>query len=81
LRSRSVLRTARIGDAIVLAETSILCDVIKAAGLPTLICEVVNTKGFGHPNSYSFAISDALVRSLRWDAATHVHVLQSWPER
>jgi len=81
IAQRGSLRTARIADVIVLSGTSILCDVIQAGGLPTLICEVANGKGVVHPNSYSFAISDALVSSLRWDAAKHVHVLQSWPER
>jgi hypothetical protein len=77
----SAFRAARIGDVIVLDGTSIVCDVIKASGVPTLICELVDSKGIVHPNSYSFAISDALVSSLRWDPARQVHVLQSWPER
>jgi len=77
---RSALRSARIGDVIVLTRTSILCDVITAGGKPTLICEVVDGKGAVRPNSYSFGISDAVVSSLRWDAAKKVHVLQTWPE-
>jgi hypothetical protein len=78
---RDALRTARIGDVIVLSGTPVLCDVIKAGGLPTLVCESVDGKGVVRPNSYSFAISDSLVSSLRWDAAKQVHVLQSWHER
>jgi hypothetical protein len=77
---RSSLRTARLGDVIVLSGTSILCTVIKVGGKPTLICEYVDSKGVVHPNSYSFGISDAVVSSLRWDTAKQVHVLQTWPE-
>ena len=60
--------------------TSILCYVIKVSGKPTLICEYVNGKGVVRPNSYSFGISDAVLTSLKWDAAKQVHVLQTWSE-
>ena len=78
---RSVLRTARMGDVIVLRGTSILCSLIRVGGLPTLLCEYADHKGGVRPNSYSFGISDAVVSSLRWDGAKRVHVLRTWPER
>jgi hypothetical protein len=74
------MSTARIGDVVVLKGTSIMCDAIRVGGKPTLICDYVNAKGVVRANSYSFGISDAIVSSLKWDAAKHVHVLRSWSE-
>jgi hypothetical protein len=77
---RGVATAARVGDVIVLEGTSVLCDVIKTGGKPTMICEYVNAKGAVRPNSYSFGISDAVVSSLRWDRRRQVHVLHTWRE-
>ena len=78
--ARSVLVTAKIGDTVVLTGTPLLCDVLKVGGLPTLVCELVDSKGRIRGNSYSFGISDSEVTSLKWDPAQHVHILASWSE-
>ena len=79
--TRSAGVTAKIGDTVALAGTPLLCDVLKVGGLPTLVCELVNTKGRIRGNSYSFGVSDSKVTSLKWDPAQHVHLLASWSER
>ena len=80
-RTRSAVVTTKIGDTVVLAGTPLLCDVLKVGGLPTLVCELVNSKGRIRGNSYSFGVSDSEVTSLRWDPTQHVHLLASWSER
>lgn len=79
--TRSGLVTVKIGDTVVLGGTPLLCDVLKVGGLPTLVCELVDSKGRIRGNSYSFGISDSEVTSLKWDPAQHVHLLASWSER
>jgi hypothetical protein len=71
---------ARLQDIVTVAGTSILCDVIKVSGKPTIVCEYVNSKGVVRPNSYSFGIGDTVVSSLQWDAAGKVHLLHTWAE-
>jgi hypothetical protein len=76
----SFVGAARVGDVIVVSGTSVLCQVITTDARPTVLCEYVNRRGAPRPNSYAFAISDAMVSSLEWDAKGRVHVLGSWRE-
>jgi hypothetical protein len=78
---RAALATVRIGDRVAIRGTSLLCDVIKVSGAPTLLCDYVDARGAIRANSFAFGISDDEVTSLRWDAAQHVHILKAFSER
>ena len=78
--ARSSTPVAHLQDIVVVSGTSILCDVFKVSGKPTMVCEYVDSKGVVRPNSYSFGIGDSVLSSLRWDPAGKVHVLNTWRE-
>ena len=81
------------GDGLSIAGSKIQCGVsanvgygLRLSGTTYIVCgpstqvKYVDGKGDLRPNSYSFGISDAVVSSLKWDAAKRVHVLDTWPE-
>ena len=74
--------TAHLGDQIVLGGEPVICAVITLDNKATVLCSFFDRSDLTRPrpNTYAFAINNARVSSIKWDAQRNPHILQEWPE-
>ena len=80
---RTATWKARLHDQVIVGGEPMICSIITLDNEPTVLCSFFSRKDLTHPrtDSYAFAINDAHVLSVKWDANQKSQILGDWPER